>query len=250
MKSFVYLLVCDDKFKIGKADNIENRYKQLKKNYTFMLDNSYSIEVEYKEATNLEKTLHCIFEKDRIRDLPQAEGSTEFFKLDCLNDVLHMVENISQHKDIKLKKGIILRPKKQNLIKKNITKKSKYDKNFISLRHTIIYVYYVLKNATRTIEKENECIIIYENVNFGLGKFLSEKVFRKATKKENGGFVRVFSQISGRGCPHNDFECEIIELKLDTRVIIEYFKNHESKTYKEKYVEKYIKSISSFKGNI
>ena len=109
--AYIYLLVCDDKFKIGKASDIESRYHQLKKHYSFNLANSYSIEVPDNEVFKLEKTLHFLFDEYRIKDLPQAEGSTEFFKLDCLNDVLSMLDKISKQKDLIIEKGIILRPK-------------------------------------------------------------------------------------------------------------------------------------------
>jgi hypothetical protein len=109
--SYIYLLVCNDKFKIGKASDIENRYHQLKKHYSFNLADSYSIEVSDNEVFKLEKTLHFLFDEYRIKNLPQAEGSTEFFKLTCLDDVLSMINKISKQKYFIVEKGIVLRPK-------------------------------------------------------------------------------------------------------------------------------------------
>jgi hypothetical protein len=127
--AYIYLLVCDDKFKIGKASDIESRYHQLKKHYSFNLANSYSIEVPDNEVFKLEKTLHFLFDEYRIKDLPQAEGSTEFFKLDCLNDVLSMLDKISKQKDLIIEKGIMLRPKlvesKKNIKLKKTKRKAK-----------------------------------------------------------------------------------------------------------------------------
>ncbi len=193
MKAFVYLLVCQDMFKIGKAVDIENRYHLLKKNYDFNLDASYSIETDKAEAYRLEKTLHFIFASYRITTLPKAEGYTEFFNISCLDDVLETIKHLSTHKEIQVHKGITLRPQYQNpdqrskseiakmAIEKIMAKpieeriderqretRKRYP-NFIPIRLAILYVYYALKYATETKE-EIKTVKIEETTSDGLVK--------------------------------------------------------------------------------
>ncbi|MDX9742633.1 MAG: GIY-YIG nuclease family protein [Arcobacteraceae bacterium] len=109
MNSYVYLLVTNnDYFKIGKADDIDNRYNTLKNLYDFNLLESYTIEITKKEVFKLEKTLHFLFSDYRVKNLPKQDGYSEFFKLDCLNNLLNILKSLKNFKDLSIVKGIQL----------------------------------------------------------------------------------------------------------------------------------------------
>lgn len=108
--SSIYLLLVPEKnmFKIGKADNVLNRYNQLKKIYPFDLLESYEILTTKKDSNKLEKTLHYMFDFYNIKDLPFKDGYTEFFKMECFSDVLSFLESTKKIKKIEINKGIRL----------------------------------------------------------------------------------------------------------------------------------------------
>lgn len=109
MNSYVYLLVTNNNlFKIGKADDIDNRYNTLKNLYDFNLLESYTIEITKKEVFKLEKTLHFLFSDYRVKNLPKQDGYSEFFKLDCLNNLLNILKSLKNFKDLSIVKGIQL----------------------------------------------------------------------------------------------------------------------------------------------
>lgn len=144
MKSSIYLLVAPEKnmFKIGKADNVLNRYNQLKKIYPFDLESSYEIITAKKDSNKLEKTLHYMFDFHNIKDLPLKDGYTEFFKMECFSDVLSFLNNLSLKKEIQIKKGIVF-PIKEKIPFSPQPKTS--NKN--TIKRVIKWLYILLKHS-------------------------------------------------------------------------------------------------------
>ena len=91
----LYLLYQPEKFKIGITKNIDNRIKTLQSYWgKFDLDTSYLVASTKKGlVTNMEKILHNIYSDYNIKDLPQYDGYTEFFKLDCFQKVKDTIKN-------------------------------------------------------------------------------------------------------------------------------------------------------------
>ena len=87
--SYIYLLVSEENniFKIGKADNIINRYETLKSKWgDFNLSNSYQIKCNENNIFKIEKTLHYIFKDFNIMPDYQYDGYTEWFDMKCYKD--------------------------------------------------------------------------------------------------------------------------------------------------------------------
>lgn len=95
--SFLYILSFPEMnaIKIGKANDIGNRYAQLKSCWGDAdLKNSFSIKLEQSDVFVIEKALHTVFKKWHIKDLPLKDGYTEFFKKDCLKQVVDFVKSM------------------------------------------------------------------------------------------------------------------------------------------------------------
>lgn len=128
-KSFLYFVIFP-KFqylKIGKSDNIENRMLGIKKYWGDIdYENSYYLCLPTEKVFKIEKALHNLLEKYKIKNI-SGDGFSEIFDLQVLDSALSLIEIYSQLEgDIKLVKGI----PKNKLIKKtkkteNITGKSR-----------------------------------------------------------------------------------------------------------------------------
>lgn len=103
MAAYVYLLrhISEQRFKIGKALDVETRVVQLGIT-SFALEESLALEVEDgPSATNLERILHRLFSKHRIKpgssSFPALQrgsaGSTEWFDIACWSRVLQFLED-------------------------------------------------------------------------------------------------------------------------------------------------------------
>jgi len=110
--SFVYLLLSLDnkKFKIGKSDNVYNRYNTLRKNWgEFDLEKSWQIKCKKKQVHSVEKILHFIFDKWNIKLTEQLDGYTEWFDVACMDEVIDLLKHMIKHNDtIQLVEGIEL----------------------------------------------------------------------------------------------------------------------------------------------
>jgi len=104
MKSYVYVLILKDTsmLKIGKADNVFKRIKQLKKVWgEFDLERSFVFECDFNYVNKLERLLHGVFYYDRIKGLKKGDGYTEIFHSNVLYDINNVVSSLSYAKYIK-----------------------------------------------------------------------------------------------------------------------------------------------------
>ncbi len=99
MPSFVYVLmhVSGKRFKIGKAIDIESRKRALGAE-RFLLDGSFALQFDTVERSHdAERILHLVFDEsncDKAEVIAQdgiADGATEFFSIECYEDVLRFV---------------------------------------------------------------------------------------------------------------------------------------------------------------
>lgn len=143
-KGYVYLLISEDQksFKIGKANEVNTRLKQLNKFWEFNLNESLILEVDINNTINTEKLLHR-FLKDF--QLPQEEvnkkvGYTEFFDFKAFKyikshinslKVLHKIKIFTFNeyhelsKQIKIKKEAVKQVKKIKQSQKSLRLSSK-----------------------------------------------------------------------------------------------------------------------------
>lgn len=112
MDESLYLLVSIDrkKFKIGIAVDVYQRMLSLKNFWgEFDLSVSCIVTGQATRMSRLEKTLHFIFDKWNIELKEARDGYTEWFNIDCLEDVKDEIKRISQfrsHCPLKLIEGI------------------------------------------------------------------------------------------------------------------------------------------------
>jgi hypothetical protein len=112
VKNIVYLLVLNDNtaFKVG-ITNLSNfsRIEKLHKIYNFNLKESYYIEIKNsKLGSTLEKQLHNDYKDFQYQFQDKKDGSTEFLKIDCFEDVLADIKHKQRltHLGIKINKTI------------------------------------------------------------------------------------------------------------------------------------------------
>jgi hypothetical protein len=100
----VYLLVSDDKYKIGQAVDIAQRAKQLSKIWGIDLLNSYFIRTS--DFDSLERGLHKLLAQYRLTNLPQQDGHTEWFDISSIDKCFKLIEVLGHEiqKGIKLPK--------------------------------------------------------------------------------------------------------------------------------------------------
>ena len=97
--SNLYILVFKSKemVKIGKADILEDRIRQLTKVWGKPdLEESYFLEISKESVYKLEKSLHCLFHEDNIY-LESGDGKTEFFNLRSLDYILSHIQLFLKH---------------------------------------------------------------------------------------------------------------------------------------------------------
>lgn len=151
-KSYVYILTskCLKKIKIGKADDVNKRIYTLQNSYEFDLDSSYTVQILEKDVFRLENALHFIFKGMNLKDLPKNDGYTEFFKIECLNDLLQTLEICSKYNDISFSKGIKYYKNDNAPILKGIALKDKLLKNKVQ---RIIKTNYQLETLLRYLAR-------------------------------------------------------------------------------------------------
>lgn len=91
--SFVYLLVhaYESRFKVGVSNSPIKRAKELQEQIN--MDGSYKIQVgSLSDAYRLEKTLHFIFQANRLDIQEVSDGYTEWFSIDALPEVIRFVQ--------------------------------------------------------------------------------------------------------------------------------------------------------------
>ena len=111
-KSYIYIFnweTTQKALKIGKADDIYNRYLQLKPHYGDAdLPNSFWIEVPASKATYIEAIIHLRLNKFR-KEIPiKADGSTEFFDKTSLASLRELCNDM----DLIIQKGVYVPNKK------------------------------------------------------------------------------------------------------------------------------------------
>lgn len=132
MKSVIYFLYQEDKIKIGKTTNLNQRIKSLTSTWgEFDLNKSFFIEINNKELSRLEKTMHFLFRNYKIKNLPQKQGFNEFFKLDIKDTLKVFLDKflIELRTDIKY-------------INYNKIKKTSIKKDLFSLTCNVPYIYW------------------------------------------------------------------------------------------------------------
>lgn len=132
MQSILYLLVNGEKslFKIGITDDLEARHACLSSVWgTFDLASSHTVAGTRQEISGLEKTLHYLLEKWRIRPSVAAEGHTEWFSMDCFDKALELISSAAvirgKYSESVIAKGIVL-PRQKTSPKKKIHNDSEY----------------------------------------------------------------------------------------------------------------------------
>lgn len=107
--SHLYILVYTQKnvIKIGKANDVVARITSLKKHWGEPdYKNSYSLEIDADLVFKIEKALH-LFLAEHAAGLSEGDGKTEFFAIECLDQVLEYLEVFTKRSDYHvLKKGI------------------------------------------------------------------------------------------------------------------------------------------------
>lgn len=108
-RSHLYVLVYTQKnvIKIGKANDVTTRITGLKKHWGEPdYENSYSLEIDADLVFKIEKALH-LFLAEHGAGLSEGDGKTEFFAIECLDQVLEYLEVFTKRSDYHvLKKGI------------------------------------------------------------------------------------------------------------------------------------------------
>ncbi|MDC5240217.1 GIY-YIG nuclease family protein [Acinetobacter baumannii] len=117
--------------KIGKADDIEGRYNNLKKYWGEAdLTNSYYVNMPSREVYKYEKSLHLLYSKYSI-SLPEGDGKTEFFDIQVLDKIISYFLSCT---DFELKKDIKLKSKEF------LNKKSKFKRNKLKQSSNTVFL--------------------------------------------------------------------------------------------------------------
>ena len=89
---YVYFLVRNDieAFKIGVSVNTHQRMQTLSE--SFNLEQSFHISCVGGDSYIIEKILHRMFRHHHREDMPPKDGYTEWFHMDCFNEVRNFVE--------------------------------------------------------------------------------------------------------------------------------------------------------------
>lgn len=99
-KSYVYIIQqdSDGPIKIGKADNIDKRIKQMQTGNPFALELAHSFTcLSSKDALNLEHELHDLLSEHKMN----ASGGSEWFKKRALCNLKKYSQMVASHKKIK-----------------------------------------------------------------------------------------------------------------------------------------------------
>lgn len=188
-KSYIYILdwtQSHNAIKIGKANDIQARYYQLKQHYGKAdLDNSYWIEVPVSKVTNIETLIHLRLNQYKKNPSIQADGSTEFFEKSAINSLKELCEDmgLTIHKGIKKKPKKIKR-KEVDYVYLQQKKKERLEqeirKNQRTLRRIVTVLKYLNSQANRFIpryEKPNDNQIIkYYNSTSNVKRYVNSVI--------------------------------------------------------------------------
>lgn len=176
-KSYVYVLVypSKDAIKVGKADNISNRKEQLKHWGFIDKEKSFFICVDKKDVFKLESSLHFVL-KDFKKEMPFADGFTEFFDIECYSRIVDFSELLGFEKglidfgkiinDSKYLSGRALR------LRKFENKINRYSKSLMVSNKSIL----LLKKTIRILKKFGYQISLNGDAN-NLNLFVCSNVF-------------------------------------------------------------------------
>jgi hypothetical protein len=110
MNSALYLFVKDQKneFKIGITDNIEDRYLKITSVWGDIdLASSCMLLGDRREVAGLEKTLHFLLDKWRLKKTRKLEGHSEWFSMDCFDKAIAIIDSVATLRDFKLDEKFI-----------------------------------------------------------------------------------------------------------------------------------------------
>lgn len=176
--------------KIGKADDIENRYQSLRRCWgNADLNNSYCVSLPSGEVYKYEKSLHILFSKFN-KKVGKGDGATEFFEIDILKDIIHFFNNST---DYNIKKGVVFKEKLTVFEKKRNFKKDKLkhtnNEMFLTFENTVKKLFKLTKLLIFIKKYEERMIFQYDLVNgeyflrMKLNENLTEKQFENLIKK-------------------------------------------------------------------
>lgn len=159
--SSIYLLVSKGNgyFKIGNFSNTLERLPLLEKLWgEFDLERSVEIVCNESRAYRLERTLHFIFE-DRSVDMGKKnEGFSEWFDIDCLDEVLTAVSGIQKHQNgVKFVQNGIARANPSQSTYKGIVEQ--YEKNIHTARE-IVSLFQSVRRDIKYINLQHGLIIL------------------------------------------------------------------------------------------
>lgn len=226
--SYIYLLVSEENniFKIGKADNIINRYEILKSKWgDFNLSNSYQIKCNESNIFKIEKTLHYIFKDFNIMPDYQYDGYTEWFDMKCYKDTINLLNNLKNINNdiIDIQQGIKI-PKKNKINswqslskeeKKEKIKQNRKSKQQINLNTNIqnatmlITILNDLKYNIIFFNKEQN-LIVFKNADKGKIDSLSDY---QGFNWSHGGFNFITSNSTSKDLTYLDLQFNYFEEK-------------------------------------
>ncbi|HFI0107772.1 TPA: GIY-YIG nuclease family protein [Streptococcus suis] len=146
-KSYIYILNWTEVhgcIKIGKANNIWNRYQQLKKGFGEAdLENSYWFEEKETAILQIEKLLHTFTRKYKVDFPKKLEGSTELFEIKALDEVRDLCGRmeIQLHKGIYAPKDKVVAKKSNIKIKNEKIFKEQIEVNRLKLNNLIEFIH-------------------------------------------------------------------------------------------------------------
>lgn len=176
--------------KIGKADDVENRYQSLKSYWGDAdLNNSYYVSLPSDEVYKYERSLHILFSKFN-KKIDKGDGWTEFFEIDILEDVINF---FAKSTDYEVYKGIVLQQKMKVLEKKKKFKKDKLkqanNEMFLTLENIVSKLFKLTKLLIFIKKYEDRIIFQYDLVDgeyflrMKLNANLTEKQFENLVNK-------------------------------------------------------------------
>lgn len=175
-KSYIYILdwtQSHNAIKIGKANDIQARYYQLKQHYGKAdLDNSYWIEVPVSKVTNIETLIHLRLNQYKKNPSIQADGSTEFFEKSAINSLKELCEDMG----LTIHKGIKKAPQKNKRKKVDYAYQQQKKKEKIEKQ---------IRNDQRVLKR---IITVFKYLNSNKEKFVPK--YEKPSDKE---LVRLYN---------------------------------------------------------
>lgn len=178
-KSYIYILDwthAHNAIKIGKANDINARYYQLKQHYGKAdLDKSYWIEVPDSKVTKIETLIHLRLNQYKKNLTIQADGSTEFFEKSAINSLKELCEDMG----LTIHKGIKKAPKNNKRKKVDDAylqqkKQERFEKEIRKNQRTLRRIVTVLKYLNSQVDlfipryekpNENKLIAFYNSTS-------------------------------------------------------------------------------------